>query len=252
MDNLEELSNVFYDETTKPTSRIAVDKMLTACSSHLIGLYPTYFSRKRQKVTSRSSTPLGDFEDRETVKIYSEVDLTVDVMDPKTKSTVRVTGRADWAFGYSGREGVAHRRFLVAMEAKRYELFSCGQSQLVTYLAILRELCIRAGKTNAVAQGFYTNGYLYHFMAIDADGEIKQSPIYNISERQDRKTVFNFVVTILETALKSSPTVIPAKAGKRDKEIITFDIDTWSMVHSPYLADGEEEFDATPEVDLDN
>ena len=227
--------------------------MLIACTSRLIELYPTYFSRKRQKVTSRPSTPQGDFEDRETLKVYPEVDLTIDVMDPKTKTTVRVTGRADWAFGYSGRQGIAHGTFFVAMEAKRYELFSCGQSQLLTYLAILRELRIRAGKTNTIVQGFYTDGYRYCFMAMDAEGEIEKSPIYDISGQQDRKTVFNFIVIILEIALKSSPTVTPTKAGQqRDKEINNCDGEIWSMVYSPYLADGEEEFDATPEVDLDN
>lgn len=90
-------------------------------------------------------------------------------------------------------------------------------------------------------------------MTIDADGEIQQSSIYDINGKLDRKTVFNFVVTILETALKSSPTVTPTKAGKqRGKEINNFDEEIWSMVYSPYLADGEEEFDATPEVDLDD
>ena len=227
--------------------------MLIACSSHLIGFYSTYFSWKRQKVTSCPRTPQGNFEDRERVKIYPDVDLTVDIMDPKTKTIVRVTGRADWAFGYSGRQEIAHGTYLVAIEAKRYELFSCGQSQLLTHLAILRELCIRAGKTNIIAQSFYTDGYWYCFMAVDVDGKIERSPIYDISSQQDRKTVFNFIITILEAALKSSPTVTPAKADEQhDKEINNFEGEIWSMFYSPYPADMVKEFDATPEVDLDD
>lgn len=244
---------MFYDKTAEATSRIAADMMLIACSSRVMELYPTYFSRKKQKVTSRPSTPQNDFEDREMVKIYPEVDVAVDVIDPRTKETLRVTGSADWAFGYSGLQGAAHGTFLVAMEAKRPVLFSTAESQLLTYLAILRELRIRAGKTNAVTQGFYTDGYLYRFMVIDADGEIGRSPIYEIQERRGLKTVFNFIVTILETALKSSPTVTPTKAGEQcDNEINNFGREIWSVVHSPYLADGEEEFDATPQVDLDD
>lgn len=227
--------------------------MLIACSSHVMELYPTHFSRKKQKATSRPSTPQDDFEDRETVKVYPEVDVAVDVIDPKTKVTVRVTGRADWAFGYSGRQAAAHGTFLVAMEAKRRGLFSSAESQLITYLAILRELRIKAKKTNAVTQGFYTDGYRYCFMAVDADGEIGESPVYDIRERQGRKTVFNFVVTILETALKCSPTVTPTRAGEqRDKEINNFSGEIWSIVYSPYLADGEDEIDATPQVDLED
>lgn len=90
-------------------------------------------------------------------------------------------------------------------------------------------------------------------MAINADGEIKQSQVYDISERRGRKTVFNFIATVLETALKCSPTLTPTKAGEqRDKESNKFGGEIWSTVYSPYLADGEEEFDATPQVDLDN
>lgn len=71
------------------------------------------------------------------VKVYPEVDVAVDVMDPKTKDTVHFTGPADWAFGYSGRQGAAHGTFLVAMEATRRGLFSSAEFQLLTYLAIL-------------------------------------------------------------------------------------------------------------------
>ena len=90
-------------------------------------------------------------------------------------------------------------------------------------------------------------------MSIDADGEIWESQVYDIRERLAKTTVFNFIVTILETALKCSPTVIRTKAGEqRDKEINNFGREIWSMVYSPYLADWEEEFDATPQVDLDD
>jgi hypothetical protein len=46
-----------------------------------------------------------------------------------------VTGRADWALGYSnaGDEGT----LLVAIEAKQRSEFSKGEAQLIAYLAIL-------------------------------------------------------------------------------------------------------------------
>lgn len=87
-------------------------------------------------------------------------------------------------------------------------------------------------------------------MAIDADGEIEKSPVYDIMERRGGKTIFNFVVAILETALKCSPTVTAGE--QRDKEISNFDGEIRSMVYSPYLADGEEEVEATPQVDLED
>lgn len=74
---------------------------------------------------------------------------------------------------------------------------------------------IPKNQINTVTQGFYTGWYQYCFIVIDADGEIRQSRIYKIQERQGRKNVFNFIVTILETALKSSPIVTHTKAGEQ-------------------------------------
>lgn len=77
-------------------------------------------------------------------------------------------------------------------------------------------------------------------------GRFWESQVYNIKEQSAKKTVFNFIVTILETALKYSPTVTRTKAGEQcDKKINNFGEEIWSMVYSPYLADGEE-------IDLDN
>lgn len=104
------------------TSRIAVDMMLIACKLHVMDLHSTHFSPKKRNVASRPSTP-QDSEVREMVRIYPEVGLAVEVMDPNINEKVRVTGRADWAFGYSGRDGASHGTFLVAMAAKRRDLF---------------------------------------------------------------------------------------------------------------------------------
>ena len=90
------------------------------------------------------------------VRIYPEVELSVEIMEPTTKENIRVTGRADWGFGYSGRNGAAHGTFLGAMEAKQRDLFSTAEQQLLTYLTILRELRIRTRKTNTTTQGFCT------------------------------------------------------------------------------------------------
>jgi hypothetical protein len=160
---------MLYNDFSEITVRIAVDMMLRACKLHIMDLHPTHFWPKKRKVANRSGTS-ENVEVREVIRVYSELELAVEVMDPKTNEKVRVAGRADWGFGYSGRNDATHGTFLVAMEAKRPDLFSSAEPQLLTYLAILRELRIRAGKTNAVTQGFYTDGYQYRFMAINADG----------------------------------------------------------------------------------
>jgi hypothetical protein len=192
--------------------------------------------------------------------VYPEVELAVEVMDPNTNEKVRVTGRADWGFGYGGRNGATHGTFLVAMEAKRRDLFSTAERQLVTYLAILRELRIRAGQTNAVTQGFYTDGYRYCFMAINADGEVQSCAPYDVMSPEGGRTIFNFIVTILESAMKCSPTVTPSKAAEqRDKEISNFTREVWSKVYVPYLsspqiesAGEEEEIMEMPQLGLED
>jgi len=182
------------------------------------------------------------------VMVYPEVELAVEVIDPRTNETARITGCADWGFGYSGRDGAAHDIFLVVMKAKRRDLFSTAERPLLTYLAILRELRIRAGKTNTVTQGFYTDGYRYCFMAINTDGKVESSMPYEVLSPEGGKTIFNFIVTILESAMKCSPTVTPTKAAEhRDKEINNFSGDVWSKVYVPYRSwpqiesDGEDE-----------
>ena len=248
---------MLYDDATEATSRIAVDIMLIACKLHIMCLHPTHFSPKKQKLAVRPDTP-QDMEAREIVKIYPEVELAVEVVEPGTNEKVRVTGRADWGFGYSGRNGAAHGTFLVAMEAKRRDLFSTAERQLLTYLAILRETRIRAGKVNAVTQGFYTDGYRYCFMAINADGNVESSPPYDVMNPEGGRTVFNFIVSILESAIKSSPTVTPTKASEqRENEIGDFGGEVWSKVYVPYLsspqieaAAGEEEMMDMPRLEL--
>ncbi len=250
---------MLYDDATEATSRIAVDMMLIACKLHVMELHSTRFSPKKRKAASRSGTS-QDSEVREMVRIYPEVELAVEVMDPNMNEKVRVTARADWGFGYSGRDGAAHGTFLVAMAAKRRDLFSTAERQLLTYLAILRELRIRAGKTNAVTQGFYTDGYRYCFVAINADGKVESSVPYDVMNPEGGKTIFNFIVSILESAMKTSPTVTSTKAAEqRDKEINNFTGDVWSKVYVPYLSspqiesDGEdEEFGDIPRLGLED
>ena len=113
---------MLYDDATEATSRIAVDMMLIACKLHIMGLHPNHFSPKKQKLAAGSDTP-QDSEAREIVKIYPKVELAVEVVKPGTNEKVRVTGRANWGFGYSGRNGTVHGTFLVAMEAPRRDLF---------------------------------------------------------------------------------------------------------------------------------
>lgn len=90
-------------------------------------------------------------------------------------------------------------------------------------------------------------------MAITSDRKIKESQIYDIKRQSNKKSVFNFVITILEIAIKSSLTITPTKAGKqRDNKINNFDKEIWSMVYLLQFVDKVKTFNVTPKLDLDS
>jgi hypothetical protein len=66
---------------------------------------------------------------------------------------------------------------LVAVEAKNQ---SSGQAecQRLTYLATMRALRRQRFKTNDFVQGFYADGNMFRFLAIDSDGSVLASKIF--------------------------------------------------------------------------
>lgn len=134
-------------------------------------LHSTHFSSKKQGVASRSGTPQNS-QIREMIRLYPEVELAIEIINSYMNEEVRVTGCADWDFGYSGRNGAVDcSTFLVAMEAKwRDFLFSLLNDTLLMYLAILSELHIKAGKKQIRSRkDFYLDKHQNCFMAIDVD-----------------------------------------------------------------------------------
>ena len=166
------------------------------------------------------------------VKLFPEASLSIEMRNkliPNGK--ILVTGLADWALGYStaGDEGT----LLVAIEAKQRSEFSKGEAQLIAYLAILREHRLRARKTNIITQGFYSDGMRFAFICITADGIIEKSAIFEINFARELKIVFNFIVTMMETAMKSTPNVTPTKPGQlQEKEVNHYKDEVWSKIYA--------------------
>ena len=171
-------------------------------------------------------------EPMKRVKLFPESSLSVEMPNKLVPNgKILVTGRADWALGYgtAGDEGT----LLIAMEAKQRSEFSKGEAQLIAYLAILRENRLRARKTNIITQGFYSDGTRFAFICITADGIIEKSAIFNIDLARDLKMVFNFIVTMMETAMKSTPNATPTKPGQlQEKEVNQFEDEVWSKVYA--------------------
>lgn len=131
--------------------------------------------------------------------------------------------------GYSSKD--EDGALLVAVEAKQRSEFSSGESQLITYLAILRENRRRAGKTNIITQGFYSDGIRFEFVTIKDSGDIVQSPTWDICVEGGLSMIFSYIVAMLEGALKSTPTISPTKPGVlQDREVHNFDDEVWKKV----------------------
>lgn len=241
--SLKNLKLAFYDDVCETSCRIAVDYVIVAAKLHLLELYPEHPRPKRRRLISSQSAldthpsfppPADNDTTALPLCVFPELELNVTVLDQSHPTQlVRVVGRADWALGYGTRDDALTGAVLIAVEAKRRENFGQGEAQLLAYLAILRELRINVGKQNPVVQGFFTDGARYTFMAIKNDGEVHRSRPYeiNLDDQGDLKTVFNFIVTLLETACRSTPTASPVKGEKKQKEVKGFENLVWSKMY---------------------
>ena len=161
--------------------------------------------------------------------LFPEVTMSVEIENESGQFLV--SGRADWALGYgsTGNEGA----LLSAIEAKRYPEFSKGGFQVVAYLAILRENRKRANEINSITQGFYSDGLRFSFVHITEDGIVKSSEIFDVRVPKGLKYIFSFIVSMMETAMKSTPITTPTKPGlQRDREVSEFQDEVWTRVYA--------------------
>jgi len=171
--------------------------MLVQCWKHL---------RQKHEATETSeanpSTPPKAVDSMKRVTLFLESAVYIEMLNklvPNANGKLIITGQADWALGYSplGSEG----SLLIAIEAKQRSKFSEGENQLIAYLA--------------------------------ADGIVQQSRIFNVNFRRDLKIVFNFIITMMETAMKSTLTAMPTKPGHlQEKEINHYKKEVWSKVYA--------------------
>lgn len=224
----------FCDDDSEVTYRIAVDYMMVAAKLCIKELHPPLPSRfkRRPVVTATSLAATSSDPAPQLIRLFPELELDVIVTkstdDFATPIQTRIGGRADWALGLGGPSDALLGAVLVAVVGKRLETFSQAESQLLTYLAILRQLRIRADKTTSVVQGFYTDGTQYKFLRITDDGEVFTSRTYDIRDAADMKTVFNFIVTIMVTASCCSPNT-PSEGGRG---VTRFDKNVWVKMYN--------------------
>lgn len=238
--NLADVKRALYDD--EATRRVAVDFVLLACRLCLIDLHRSH--------SADNSNP-------ESLRIFPARDISVEITDRLSTEPVRVTGRADWAIGYGTRDTVDSDTVLVAIEVKSREAFSKAESQLVTYLTIRRQLRIQARKTNTTVQGFFTDGERYTFMSIRNDGTVARSHVFETDlyqpGRVQLKSIFNFIVTMMDTSSQSTPESSPTKPGvTQDTEILEHDNAVWGMHGIPvpdWVSDSDADLLELPDIE---
>ena len=185
---------------------------------------PSYIAPTTPLVAPKStSQPLP-------IKVFPEMTLAVQVK--RNGREWHISGMADWAMGYGERTALEDGTVLLAVEAKRRNLFSNAEAQLLAYLATIRQLRIQANKKNVMTQGFYSDGKNYRFLCIRNNGTVMMSQSYDISlSPKFLKTVFNFFLGMVTIAAESSPNTSPIKPGvEQDERIENLDQDVFVEV----------------------
>ncbi|KAL8819880.1 MAG: hypothetical protein Q9191_007638 [Dirinaria sp. TL-2023a] len=258
--NLNDLRDAFYEEQSEATCRTAIDIILIQCRKY-VRLKHNLAKAETAALTTSSTSLKGALNvptetPKKPIKLYPASTISVEIPNRSVpNSKFLVSGRADWAMGYSSMD--EDGALFVAVQAKQRSELSTGESQLITYLAILRENRRRAGKTNTITQGFYSDGTRFGFVCIGDSGAIVQSPTWDTQAEGGLGMVFSFIVAMLEKALKSTPAATPTKPGVlQDKEIHNFDDDeVWSKVYtsmdeSMVVGDDSSDDDTNDVVDL--
>lgn len=178
--------------------------------------------------------------------VYPELSLSTVVSEPTKHTPLRISGRADWGFGYSARTADGGKgSYVIAVEAKCPSELASAESQLLAYLGMMRAERIAASKQNPVVQGFVTDGREYQFMSISNDGLVRMSERLRIMHEANRKSIYNWIITMMDTAIRGTPSASPTKHGMlRDHEINQFDNTVWRRSYNALVQSVEiKEFD---------
>ena len=233
------MREAYYGEFSEATCRISIDIILIQCRKYVRQKYGLQKpkvdtlgvpSTPGKAIVTQAATPASSQALKWLFKLYPESAISIEIVDPRSADrNFVVCGRADWALGYGSND--EDGALLVALEAKRRSEFISGESQLIAYLAILRELSRNAGKRNLITQGVYSDGTRFAFICIKHDCSVEESPTYDTQAAGGLQMVFSFIVAMLETAMKSTSTATPTKPGaQQDKEIQNLEDEAWGMV----------------------
>ncbi|KAL0632774.1 hypothetical protein Q9L58_008324 [Maublancomyces gigas] len=208
---MNDVRNTLYDLNSEATS----SPLIIACNLYLRSPHPDHFPPPTNLPAPLAPSRLPT--------IFPKLDLSITITEPRTHTPIRTTSRADWAFSFNTHTDTHTDSFLVITKAKKHNMLFAAESQLLAYLAIMRELRSATGKTNIDVRDFYTDGLNYVVVAVCANGTVVTSPVLHSLNTAGCKTIFNFIAVILESAMKSTPSATPTNdPDVREKETTRF------------------------------
>jgi len=175
--------------------------------------------------TSRegSTAPPCRFRD---IKAFGEVSFshTITSMDGPSQSSyqssysgVTVNGRVDHSIGrvipfHNSAHKQKFQSLLLLVEAKVQDSVETAFAQLVIYLGALYQSRVSRKRRDASVYGVASDGYIYIFVTITHQGDLKQSRSFDIiSTPNDLAAVLGCLKFLLEKSASMTPNRTPEK-----------------------------------------
>lgn len=123
-------------------ARLPIEMILLHAKQQLMLQYPERFDGFTRDSCKIGKSMEGDSIDKPytppnpQIKLHQGMNLSINLIDPKTKSPCTVFGRADWAIGYGAKDGVVMGTMLVGVEAKTPEAFNSARKQLIACMGV--------------------------------------------------------------------------------------------------------------------
>jgi len=249
-----------YNRSSEAACRVGLDLLLCECIGALVSwlhsslvILLKHKRLQQGKVSAISPTqPTRDGQHTPTpwdsVQVHCELSFTHPINHIPTFEDIVVGGRVDHGVGIiikSRRKKAPNRLFhslLLCAEAKFDGRLSDALSQLIVYLASLRQSRVNRGRSDTSVYGIATDGLCYIFVTITHQGVIKKSKQFDLMHGA-LSTVLGCLKYILETAMSMTSTSMAEKGVSKASDELQDDADDlFDLSDTPYTQPNDEEF----------
>ena len=139
-------------------------------------------------------------------------------MEIPIEDNLKISGRADWTFGYMD-EKHKLQEMLVVIEAEAPGNVTAALPQLLVYLAGVQDARLKASKINKTVFGLATDSNTFVLVVLQENKKVFASR--QLDWLEEKELIISFLDKILEDAIESSPHTTPMRA--RNQRIKRFE-----------------------------